>query len=84
MVKDNPMNTSLFNCRIKFQARGAAHIYGVLRCDFDSSLPNGIDNILVKSAFNKFRWDHPLTIEEDEIIKAAIALRISYHVYFAN
>lgn len=30
MAKDNPMNTALFNYRIEIQARGAAHIHGVL------------------------------------------------------
>jgi hypothetical protein len=54
MGKDNTMNTNLFNYRIEFQARGAAHIHGVLWIDFDAKLPNNMDNCLIKSAFNKF------------------------------
>ena len=70
MAKENPMNTSLFNYRIEFQARGAAHIHGVLWIDFDAQLPIHIDNQLIKAAFNKFRHDDTLSSgEEDEVVK---------------
>lgn len=70
MAKDNPMNTELFNYRIEFQARGAAHIHGVLWINFDGKLPNNVDNKLVKSAFHKFRYDDiMLQDEENEVIK---------------
>ena len=50
MTKDNPMNTNLFNYRVEFQARGAAHIHGVLWIDFEQNLPNGLDKNVIKSS----------------------------------
>ena len=40
MAKDNPMNPKIYNYRVEFQARGAAHIHGVIWIDFDAKLPN--------------------------------------------
>ena len=39
MSKENPMNVKLFNYRVEFQARGAAHVHGVLWVDFKKSFP---------------------------------------------
>ena len=50
MAKDNPMNTNLFNYRVEFQARGEAHIHGVLWIDFEQNLPNGLDKNVIKSS----------------------------------
>lgn len=70
MSKENPMNTNLFNYRVEFQARGAGHIHGVLWIDFEKKLPNGLDNKIIKDAFNKFRHDDNLSAEEEmEVIK---------------
>ena len=63
MAKDNPMNTKPYNFRVEFQARGAAHIHGVLWIDFDRKLPHNINNIQIKSAFRKFRMSDALTSE---------------------
>ena len=70
MCKENPMNTRIFNYRVEFQARGAAHIHAVLWIDFDKALPHNLNNSVIKSAFRKFRRDVNLFPEEEqEVIK---------------
>ena len=70
MSKENPMNIKLYNYRIEFQSRGAAHVHGVLWVEFDKKFTIDLDNQLIKSAFQNFRNDCPLTSdEENEIIK---------------
>ena len=68
MAKENPMNTKLFNYRVEFQARGAAHVHGVLWMDFDEALPNNLYSNIIESAFNKFRHDENLTPERSNDI----------------
>ena len=46
--------------------RGAAHVNGILWVDFDKDLQNKSNNSLIKSEFQKFRYDNLLTIEEDD------------------
>lgn len=70
MSKENPLNVKFFNYRIEFQARGAAHIHGVLWVDFERRFPQNLNSILLKSSFLKFKNDHDLTeAEEQEVIK---------------
>ena len=65
MSKENPMNPKFFNYRVEFQARGAGHIHGVIWLDLEKSLPNGVNNLLLKSAFDKFKKEDKLSVEEE-------------------
>ena len=70
MSKENPMNVKIFNYRVEFQARGAAHIHGVLWVDFDQTFPNGINGEILKSVFQKFKNNENLEKQEElEAIK---------------
>ena len=70
MSKENPMNVKLFNYRVEFQARGAAHIHGVLWLDFEKTFPQNLDGQVLKSVFQKFKNDENLEeAEEQEVIK---------------
>ena len=60
----------MFNYRLEFQNRGAAHIHGVIWVDFDKAFPNNLDNPVLKSVFQKFKNDVNLEErEEQEVIK---------------
>ena len=41
-------------------------VHGVLWIDFDQNLPSNINNSVIKSAFNKFRHDDILLLEEEK------------------
>ena len=59
------MNTNLFNYRVEFQARGQDIFTGFLGLILIKKLPNGLDNKIIKDAFNKFRHDDNLSTEEE-------------------
>ena len=64
------MNIKLFNYRVEFQARGAAHIHGVLWVDFEKEFPNDLNDEILQSAFTKFRYDaNLLSAEKVAVIK---------------
>ena len=64
------MNIKIFNYRVEFQARGAAHIHGVLWVDFEQDCPNNLNREVLKSVFQKFKNDENLeACEENEVIR---------------
>ena len=70
MSKENPMNVKIFSYRVEFQARGEAHIQGVICVDFEQKCPRNLDNKLLQSVFQTFKDDENLDEkEEQEVIK---------------
>ena len=64
------MNVKIFSYRVEFQARGAAHIHGVIWVDFEQKCPRNLDNKLLQSVFQKFKDDENLDEkEEQEVVK---------------
>ena len=57
MSKENPMNVKIFSYRVEFQARGAAHIHGVMWVDFAQKCHRNLDNELLQSVFQNFKDD---------------------------
>ena len=70
MAKESPMNVKIFDYRVEFKARGAAHVHGVLWVDFKQKFTNELNNEILKSVFNKLKNEENLEdVEEKEVIK---------------
>ena len=69
MGKNSPLHVKYISYRIEFQARGAAHIHGVLWLDLEK-IENELDKdqtnkkMNLVSAFKKLRFEEQLTEEE--------------------
>ena len=63
--RNNPMRVRHISYRVEFQGRGAAHIHGVLWLDTKELKIEGVNNLVLREAYNRLR--HSQALEEEEL-----------------
>ena len=63
--RNNPMRVRHISYRVEFQGRGAAHIHGVLWLDTKELKIEGVNNLVLREAYNRLR--HSQALEDEEL-----------------